>query len=137
MERRCTHSEANFDSLVGPTHNYAGLSYGNVASTGNGQRAANPRLASPPGPGQNESPADLGNFARACSPLHERLDVASLRQLGCRQRRPGDCPRRARSACRAGHAARSSPMWDGQRRHRQPSADSADGRVHFPGQPQQ
>ena len=25
--------EANFDGLVGPTHGYAGLSYGNVAST--------------------------------------------------------------------------------------------------------
>ena len=24
--------EVNFDGLVGPTHNYAGLSYGNVAS---------------------------------------------------------------------------------------------------------
>ncbi|MDU2610892.1 MAG: N-succinylarginine dihydrolase, partial [Pseudomonas aeruginosa] len=24
--------EVNFDGLVGPTHNYGGLSYGNVAS---------------------------------------------------------------------------------------------------------
>ncbi|HTR06885.1 MAG TPA: N-succinylarginine dihydrolase, partial [Paraburkholderia sp.] len=27
--------EANFDGLVGPTHNYAGLSFGNVASQNN------------------------------------------------------------------------------------------------------
>ena len=27
--------EANFDGLVGPTHNYGGLSYGNVASSSN------------------------------------------------------------------------------------------------------
>ncbi|MGL4712432.1 MAG: N-succinylarginine dihydrolase, partial [Shewanella sp.] len=29
------HFEANFDGLVGPTHNYAGLSFGNVASLSN------------------------------------------------------------------------------------------------------
>jgi succinylarginine dihydrolase len=28
-------TEANFDGLVGPTHNYAGLSFGNVASQNN------------------------------------------------------------------------------------------------------
>ncbi|MDB4873357.1 MAG: succinylarginine dihydrolase, partial [Gemmatimonadales bacterium] len=27
--------EYNFDGLVGPSHNYAGLSFGNVASLGN------------------------------------------------------------------------------------------------------
>ena len=32
---RPTLSEANFDGIVGPTHNYAGLSFGNVASTSN------------------------------------------------------------------------------------------------------
>jgi succinylarginine dihydrolase len=30
--------EANFDGLVGPTHNYAGLSFGNVASLNNENR---------------------------------------------------------------------------------------------------
>ena len=29
--------EVNFDGLVGPTHNYGGLSYGNVASQSNSQ----------------------------------------------------------------------------------------------------
>ncbi len=29
--------EMNFDGLVGPTHNYGGLSYGNVASQSNSQ----------------------------------------------------------------------------------------------------
>lgn len=27
--------EVNFDGLVGPTHNYSGLSFGNVASKNN------------------------------------------------------------------------------------------------------
>ncbi|MBZ0118922.1 MAG: N-succinylarginine dihydrolase, partial [Sandaracinaceae bacterium] len=38
-------SEASFDGLVGPTHNYAGLSYGNVASTSHGGAAASPKQA--------------------------------------------------------------------------------------------
>ncbi len=35
--------EVNFDGLVGPTHNYGGLSYGNVASQSNSQQASNPK----------------------------------------------------------------------------------------------
>ena len=73
--------EANFDGLVGPTHNYAGLSYGNVASTGNGQRAANPRLAARQGLDKMKALADLG-FRQGVLAPHERPDVASLRQLG-------------------------------------------------------
>lgn len=35
--------EMNFDGLVGPTHNYGGLSYGNVASQSNSQVVSSPR----------------------------------------------------------------------------------------------
>ena len=34
--------EFNFDGLVGPSHNYAGLSFGNVASFSNVRSASNP-----------------------------------------------------------------------------------------------
>jgi len=37
--------EYNFDGLVGPTHNYGGLSAGNVASIAHGGAASNPRAA--------------------------------------------------------------------------------------------
>ena len=37
--------EANFDGLVGPTHNYAGLSWGNVASKSNVRSVSNPKEA--------------------------------------------------------------------------------------------
>ena len=37
--------EFNFDGLVGPTHNYAGLSYGNVASTRHRNLVSNPKAA--------------------------------------------------------------------------------------------
>ena len=37
--------EFNFDGLVGPSHNYAGLSFGNVASFNNVKSVSNPREA--------------------------------------------------------------------------------------------
>ena len=37
--------EINFDGLVGPSHNYSGLSWGNVASVENAALASNPREA--------------------------------------------------------------------------------------------
>ncbi|HCF78969.1 MAG TPA: succinylarginine dihydrolase, partial [Glaciecola sp.] len=39
------HVEMNFDGLVGPTHNYAGLSYGNVASVNNAKGVSHPKQA--------------------------------------------------------------------------------------------
>jgi len=41
--------EMNFDGLVGPTHHYAGLSYGNEASTKYSMQTSNPKLAAKQG----------------------------------------------------------------------------------------
>lgn len=40
-----TYSELQLEGLVGPTHNYAGLSFGNVASASNAGDVSNPRAA--------------------------------------------------------------------------------------------
>lgn len=37
--------ESNFDGLVGPTHNYSGLSVGNIASKSNQSGVSNPKQA--------------------------------------------------------------------------------------------
>ncbi|CAN0466064.1 unnamed protein product, partial [Scytosiphon promiscuus] len=37
--------EVNFDGLIGPSHNYGGLSDGNLASAANAGDIANPREA--------------------------------------------------------------------------------------------
>ena len=37
--------EINFDGIVGPSHNYAGLSFGNLASTRNAGQISQPRAA--------------------------------------------------------------------------------------------
>lgn len=123
--------EANFDGLVGPTHNYAGLSYGNVASTGNGQRTANPRLAARQGLDKMKALADLG-FRQGVLAPHERPDVASLRQLGFAGSDAQVIARAAREAPAVLAACSSaSPMWTANAATVSPSADSADGRVHF------
>ena len=52
--------EANFDGLVGPTHNYAGLSFGNVASQNNQAAIANPKKAALQGLIKMKALADMG-----------------------------------------------------------------------------
>ena len=37
--------EINFDGIIGPSHNYAGLSPGNLAATANAGATAHPRAA--------------------------------------------------------------------------------------------
>ena len=40
-------TEINFDGIVGPSHNYAGLSPGNLAATRTAGKVARPREAAP------------------------------------------------------------------------------------------
>ncbi|MDK2126668.1 N-succinylarginine dihydrolase [Parachitinimonas caeni] len=123
--------EANFDGLVGPTHNYAGLSYGNVASTGNQNVASNPREAARQGLAKMKALHDLG-FKQGVLAPHERPDVAALRQLGFSG---GDGEVVAKAARQApailAACSSASPMWTANAATVSPAADTADGRVHF------
>lgn len=51
--------EVNFDGLVGPTHNYAALSQGNVASMHHRGLASHPREAALQGLAKMKALADL------------------------------------------------------------------------------
>jgi succinylarginine dihydrolase len=73
--------EMNFDGLVGPTHHYAGLSYGNEASTKYSMQLSNPKLAAKQGLLKMKALSDLGLFQGVLAP-QERPDLASLRRLG-------------------------------------------------------
>ncbi|MXR38321.1 N-succinylarginine dihydrolase [Craterilacuibacter sinensis] len=123
--------EANFDGLVGPTHNYAGLSHGNVASTSNGSALSNPRLAAQQGLAKMKALADLG-FKQGVLAPHERPDVASLRRLGFAGSDADVIVRAAKEAPAILAAVCSaSPMWTANAATVSPSGDTADGRVHF------
>lgn len=59
--------EVNFDGLVGLTHHYAGLSFGNEASTRHQHQLSNPRLAAKQGLLKMKALADAG-FAQGGDP---------------------------------------------------------------------
>ena len=73
--------EVNFDGLVGPTHNYGGLSYGNLASTKNKSSLSSPRKAALQGLEKMKYLMDRG-FIQGVLPPHERPAIGTLRQLG-------------------------------------------------------
>ena len=73
--------ETNFDGLVGPTHNYAGLSEGNVASVNHAQSVSNPKAAALQGLAKMKTLFDLGLSQGILAP-HDRPDIHSLRRLG-------------------------------------------------------
>lgn len=127
-----THAvEANADGLIGPTHSYAGLSPGNLASSLNRGEASNPRAAVLQGLDKMKRLADLG-LPQFVLPPHERPDIPFLRTLGFSgsdaqvlERAWQDTPAFAAAACSA------SSMWAANAATVTPSADSGDGCVHF------
>ncbi|WP_109511900.1 N-succinylarginine dihydrolase [Pseudomonas ovata] len=123
--------EVNFDGLVGPTHNYGGLSYGNVASQNNSQLSSNPREAALQGLAKMKALMDLG-FTQGLIAPQERPDVASLRRLGFAGSDAQVIEKAARQDMPLLAATCSaSSMWVANAATVSPSADTADGRVHF------
>jgi succinylarginine dihydrolase len=124
-------SEFQFDGLVGPTHNYGGLSPGNVASTTHAGQVSNPRAAALQGLNKMRFVRDLG-VPQAVLPPHERPSLASLRQLGFR-----GTDEEMVAAAGAGDGfylrvvSSASAMWVANAATVAPSSDTADGRVHF------
>src|SRR5207253_9758517 len=73
--------EWNFDGLVGPTHNYGGLSAGNVASMTHGGEVSNPREAALQGLEKMKFVASLG-IGQGVLPPQPRPSLKTLRALG-------------------------------------------------------
>jgi len=73
--------ELNIDGLVGPTHNYAGLSFGNIASSGNKGAASNPKAAALQGLQKMRTLVSMG-LPQAVMPPHARPLTHYLRTLG-------------------------------------------------------
>jgi succinylarginine dihydrolase len=123
--------EANFDGLVGPTHNYAGLSFGNVASQSNEKSIANPLAAAKQGLRKMKQLADLG-FLQGVLPPQERPALRLLRELGFSGNDARVIERAAKDAPELLAAASSaSAMWTANAATVSPSADTHDGRLHF------
>ncbi len=124
-------SEANFDGLVGPTHNYAGLSFGNVVSRSNEKSVANPKAAAKQGLRKMKRLADLG-FVQGVLPPLERPSIRLLCDVGFTGDDAAVIARAAREAPELLAAASSaSAMWTANAATVSPSADTVDGRVHL------
>ena len=124
-------TEANFDGLVGPTHNYAGLAHGNVASARNADQPSNPREAALQGLGKMRALAALG-LAQGVLPPQERPHIPTLKALGFTGKDAEVLAKAAREAPGLLAAASSaSSMWTANAATVSPSADCADGTVHF------
>jgi len=123
--------EYNFDGLVGPSHNYAGLSFGNVASFNNVKSASNPKEAALQGLAKMRDLA-ARRFAQAVMPPQARPNFRLLRRIGF-------CGTDAEVLARAWRespvilacAYSASPMWTANAATVSPSFDTIDGRVHF------
>ncbi|EON93208.1 succinylarginine dihydrolase [Marinobacter lipolyticus SM19] len=123
--------EANFDGLVGPTHNYAGLSWGNVASKSNVNAVSNPKEAALQGLAKMKRLADRG-YVQGVLPPHERPHIPTLKALGFTGSDKAVLAAVARENPSILAAASSaSAMWTANAATVSPSADTSDHRVHF------
>jgi succinylarginine dihydrolase len=123
--------EINFDGLIGPTHNYAGLSVGNLASGSNAGAVARPRDAALQGLAKMRVLMDLG-VAQGFLPPPLRPTTTVLRAAGfvgddadVLAAAAGEDPALFRAACSA------SSMWAANAATVIAEADSGDGRLHL------
>ena len=123
--------EYNFDGIVGPTHNYGGLSPGNVASMTHGGDVSNPRDAALQGLEKMRFVASLG-VGQAVLPPHPRPSLKTLRALGFRG---SDEEVIAGVARENEHLLRlvssAAAMWTANAATHAPSSDTEDGRMHI------
>jgi succinylarginine dihydrolase len=123
--------EVEFDGLCGPTHNFGGLSPGNIASTSHGGDASNPRAAALEGLAKMRFVRGLG-VAQAVLPPHPRPRLSVLRRLGFRG---SDEEVVAAAARDDDHLLRlvssAAAMWTANAATVVPSADADDGRAHL------
>lgn len=116
--------EINFDGLVGPSHNYAGLSLGNLASASHGGDPAYPRAAALQGLDKMRHNLALGLVQGFFAPL-PRPNARFLDDLVLGE--PADA---AQTRLRAA-AWSASAMWTANAATVSPAPDTADGRCHL------
>ena len=114
--------EINFDGVIGPSHNYSGLSLGNLASATNKGLVSYPRAAALQGLAKMRHNLGLG-LAQGVLLPHRRPDMAWLAELGTTVE---TVPASLRPA-----AFSASAMWAANAATVSPAPDCADGRCHL------
>ncbi|WP_230482876.1 N-succinylarginine dihydrolase [Sphingomonas sp. Leaf21] len=114
--------EINFDGIIGPSHNYAGLSHGNLAATRNAGKTSHPRAAALQGIAKMRANLDLGLVQGILLP-HPRPDHPWLGRLATDYD--------AASPVLKAQALSASAMWAANAATVSPAPDSRDGRCHL------
>jgi len=114
--------EINFDGIVGPSHNYAGLSLGNLASTGHAGDESQPRAAALQGVDKMRANLALG-LAQGILLPGPRPHRAWLAELGT------DID--DADPALAANAMSASSMWAANAATVSPAPDTSDGKCHL------
>ncbi len=131
MSQKETFKEYNFDGLIGPTHNFAGLAQGNIASLKSRYAISHPKQAALQALEKMKLLFDLG-IPQCVIPPQERPSVSALRAAGFSG--PDE-----QVVTHAGEenfnllltCSSSSFMWTANAATISPSVDSTDGKVHL------
>lgn len=114
--------EINFDGIIGPSHNYAGLSLGNLASSNNAGAASYPRAAALQGIEKMRTNLRLGLAQGFFMPL-DRPNQKWLAGLATDMQSAEPHIRAA--------AFSASAMWAANAATVSPAPDTADGKCHL------
>ena len=114
--------EINFAGIIGPSHNYAGLSVGNIASSTHAGETAYPREAALQGIAKMQHNLDLGLAQGFFMPL----DRPNEAWLGSLATTVADAEPQLRAA-----AFSASSMWAANAATVSPAPDAIDGKCHL------
>lgn len=130
-DRPADYQEVNFDGFIGPTHNYAGLSAGNIASLNNAGGTSKPKAAALQGLSKMKALMDLG-LTQGILPPQQRPDLTFLRNIGF-EGNDAQLLAQANDADPTLLAAvwSASSMWAANAATVSPSPDTADNKVHL------
>ncbi len=116
--------EINFDGLIGPSHNYAALSPGNLASARSSGAVSRPRDAALQGIAKQRAALALELVQGVLLP-HDRPATAWLNQIGYAPDAAIDDP------LQLARAMSASAMWTANAATVSPAPDTGDGRCHL------
>jgi succinylarginine dihydrolase len=123
--------EVNFDGLIGPSHNFAGLSLGNLAATIHAGEVAFPRKAALQGLAKMRLMLSLGMGQGFFLP-QVRPNIGWLRHFGFSGTPAEICAKAwAEEPLLFAQAISASAMWAANAATISPAPDTADGRIHI------